>query len=71
MRLIPLIALASLSACASVSFSGCPVPRDYAPGFLQRAADELVALPPDSPLAQMIIDYQVLRDQVRACRASR
>ena len=36
--------------------------------ILTRAAEELVLLPQDSPIAEMIADYVVMRDQARVCR---
>ncbi|MEW5704934.1 MAG: hypothetical protein AB1781_10180 [Pseudomonadota bacterium] len=39
----------------------------YSQKFLARAADELDRLPPGSAIEQMLADYQVMRDQARAC----
>jgi hypothetical protein len=46
--------------------AACPPLASYPPEFQRRAAAEMEALPPGSPLAQMIVDYGRLRD---ACRA--
>jgi hypothetical protein len=39
----------------------------YSPDFLARAADELASLPAGSAIEQMLADYQVMREQARAC----
>jgi hypothetical protein len=39
----------------------------YSREFLARAAVELHSLPAGSAIEQMLADYQVMRDQVRAC----
>jgi hypothetical protein len=44
---------------------------EYSREFLARAADELNSLPPGSVIEQMLADYQVMRDQARACAAAR
>ena len=44
----------------------CPPLKAYPREFLLRAADELEALPENSPLSDLIVDYQGLR---AACRA--
>jgi hypothetical protein len=36
---------------------------------LARAADELASLPAGSAIEQMLADYQMMRDQTRACAA--
>jgi hypothetical protein len=61
-----------LSGCAGGSFETSP-PLDgfvkkYSQPFLNRAADELEELPPDSAVALMIADYGVLRAQLKASR---
>ena len=35
--------------------------------FLARTADQLDSLPAGSAIEQMLADYQVMRDQARAC----
>lgn len=40
---------------------------EYSREFLARAADELDSLPAGSAAEQMLGDYQVMRDQARAC----
>jgi hypothetical protein len=40
----------------------------YSREFLRRAAVELEKLPPGTAIDQMLSDYQVMRDQARACR---
>lgn len=39
----------------------------YSGEFLARAAVELEGLPPGAAIEQMLADYQVMRDQARAC----
>ncbi len=46
----------------------CPPVVDYTAADQARAADEVEALPEGTVIAQMLGDYAVLRDQVRACR---
>lgn len=41
---------------------------EYSREFQARAADELDLLSEDSAIAEMMIDYSVMRDQARACR---
>lgn len=46
----------------------CPTIRSYDQATLNRALAEYQRLPNGSAIKQMIGDYQVLRDRVRACR---
>jgi hypothetical protein len=41
----------------------------YSQAFLARAADEIEQLPTGAAIEQMLADYQVMRDQARACRS--
>ncbi len=70
-RLIALgTAMTFLAGCAMdhIEGGGClPVPA-YNRQFLAKAAEELRQLPPGASIEQMLADYQVMRDQVRACR---
>ena len=50
----------------SDSAPGPPVVA-YSRDLLARAADELDLLPAGSAIEQMLADYQVMRDQARAC----
>ncbi|MGZ8281890.1 MAG: hypothetical protein ACXWUN_02920 [Allosphingosinicella sp.] len=63
------IAASLLAGCATAPSNGAPCPPvvAYSREFLARAADELDVLPPGSAIEQMLIDYQVTRDQARAC----
>ena len=66
------IATSLLGGCATVvsdggSLGACPPVVGYSREFQARAAGELAVLPEDSAIAQMLSDYAVLRDQVRAC----
>lgn len=56
----------ALAACQTAG-DGCPPLVSYSPAEQKRAARELRALPKDSPLAVMIVDYKKTRD---ACRAA-
>lgn len=58
-----------LAGCATALSDGasCPPVVSYSREFLARAADELDRLPSGSAIEQMLADYQVMRDQVRAC----
>ncbi len=74
MRVLALLPIAAmlLSSCAGGSFEASP-PLDgfvkkYSQPFLNRAADELEALPADSAIAVMIADYGVLRKQIGAVK---
>jgi hypothetical protein len=55
--------------CATARSDGSPCPPvvAYSPDFLVRAAGELKSLPAGSAIEQMLADYQVMRDQARAC----
>lgn len=73
MKLLQACLVASLlllSGCATGNSdaSVCPRPITYDDAFLDRAADELDALPEGSAIAQMIEDYGVERERLRACR---
>jgi len=62
-----------LSGCATVSSDGsglatCPPVVEYSSEFQARAAEELALLPEGSAVAEMLADYAVMREQVRACR---
>jgi len=46
----------------------CPPVVEYSREFQARAAEELVLLPEDSAVAEMLADYAVMREQARACR---
>ena len=63
------IAASKLAGCATERSDGAPCPPvvAYSPEFLARAADELDVLPPGSAIEQMLADYQMIRDQARAC----
>ena len=62
----------SLTACATVASDSrvatvCPPVVEYSRDFQARAADELDLLPERSAIAEILSDYSVMRDQVRAC----
>jgi len=63
-----MIAINLLAACSGTISNPCPELIPYDPPIEDDAARELALLPNPSVIAQMIIDYQQLRDEVRACR---
>jgi len=72
MRVILLLPLL-LAACAdpaAVARNTCPPIKPYTTAEQQRAADELLKLPPGSMLGQMIVDYGRERAMLRACDAA-
>ncbi|KZE36566.1 hypothetical protein AVW15_00115 [Chelatococcus daeguensis] len=75
MRQLGVLAIATiwLSGCATVASDPrvatvCPPVVEYSRDFQARAADELDLLPEGSPIAEMLSDYSVMRDQARICR---
>ncbi|MFN7131168.1 MAG: hypothetical protein ACK4N5_03745 [Myxococcales bacterium] len=71
-RIAVLPLLLVLSGCAAVSSDGggfwaCPPVVEYGREFQARAADELILLPDDSAIAEMLSDYSVMRNQAKAC----
>jgi hypothetical protein len=63
------IATSFLAGCATARSDGggCPPVPVYSREFLARAARELQQLPPGAAIEQMLADYQVMREQARAC----
>ena len=73
MRMVLLLPLLLLAACAdpaAVAQNACPPIKPYTTAEQQRAADELLKLPPGSMLGQMIVDYGRERAMLRACDAA-
>jgi hypothetical protein len=69
------IVLLGIGACASrepgssvTSAAGCPPVRSYSDEFRKRAVAELDLLPANSAVEEMLTDYAVLRQQIRACQ---
>lgn len=64
------IATSLLAGCATAPSDSAPCPPivPYDRELLARAADELDRMPAGSVIEQMLADYQVMRDQARACR---
>lgn len=65
----------SLTGCATVASdlrvtTICPPVVEYSREFQARAADELNLLPEASAVQDMLTDYAVVRDQLRACKAA-
>jgi hypothetical protein len=68
-------ALLVLSACVSTGGSSqpqivhiCPIAPTYTSNFEKAAAQQLAALPPDSPLARMVVDYVAVRKEIKDCK---
>lgn len=55
----------SLSGCQSIPVSGCPPLVTYSAETQRLAAKELRALPKDSQVAKLVVDYGKMR---AACR---
>lgn len=70
MRALVLLLTAAvfLTGCETVvsEVAGCPQLRTYSPEVQAKAADELDALPPGSVLPDLIGDYAVMREELRA-----
>ena len=67
-----MIAMFSLSACAmarskAVTLGPCPPVIAYSRDMRARVADDLALLPEGSAIAEMLADYNVMREQTRAC----
>lgn len=67
------IAASLLAGCATGGSergvaAACPPVVEYSVEFQERAAAEVENLPTDSAVPEMLSNYAVLRDQVRACR---
>jgi hypothetical protein len=61
-----------LTGCATAGFdaggvAACPPVVEYSTEFQAQAAEELAMLPDGSAIVEMMGDYVVMRDQVRAC----
>ena len=61
-----------LNGCGTVRsehgrLATCPPVVEYGREFQARAADELARLPEGSAIAEMLADYSVIREQIRAC----
>jgi hypothetical protein len=76
-RMTGAVALLWVGACAgperatstaSATATGCPPLRSYSDEFRKRAVAELDLLPANSAVEEMLTDYAVLRQQVRACQ---
>ncbi len=67
------LALSLCAGCASGGFERgagalfCPALVAYPPEFSAQLAAETARLPEDSAILRALLDYAVLRDQVRAC----
>lgn len=68
------IALFGLGGCANGAGSAsnaavCPPLRSYSEDFRKRAVAEMELLPDKSAVEEMLTDYAVLRQQIRACQS--
>lgn len=64
------IAAISLTGCVTAGSEPvliCPPVVQYDRHTLNRAADEVEALPPGAALERMMADYSVMREQARIC----
>lgn len=66
------IATSLLSGCATVGSDRvvqgtCPPVVEYSREVQTRAAEELALLQEGSAIAEMLIDYAVMREQARVC----
>ncbi|WP_370571594.1 hypothetical protein [Phaeobacter sp. SYSU ZJ3003] len=52
---------------AAGGVAACPPVVEYSTEFQAQAAEELAMLPDGSAIVEMMGDYLVMRDQVRAC----
>jgi hypothetical protein len=70
------VVLLGIGACATrepggsaaSAAAGCPPVRGYSDEFRKRAVAELDLLPANSAVEEMLTDYAVLRQQIRACQ---
>lgn len=74
MRRLAVLATATslLTGCATVASEPrvatvCPPVVQYSRDLQARAAEELVQLPHGSVIGEMLSDYEVMRQQARAC----
>lgn len=71
---LPLAAPLALASCTTTRTAATPAAappaclavRAYTPDQLAAMAAAVRALPPDSPLRRMVVDYARLRDEARA-----
>lgn len=75
-RALPLLVIATLSltACATAPSRPavvCLPIAAYDRAFQARLADEIQRLPPGTALERAMLDFARLRDQARACAASK
>lgn len=66
------VATSWLTGCATAGFeanglAACPPVVEYSREFQARAAKEIARLPDRSAVVEMMGDYAVTRDQLRAC----
>jgi len=58
-----------LGNCGTASSdNACPPIAAYDRATMQQAAQDLAALPQDSPVVRMMEDYSVMRSQARLCK---
>lgn len=66
----PAAAAFLLAACTTAVKVQCPALREYSPAFMESAAAQIeaLAIPENSPVALLIVDYANLRAATRACQ---
>lgn len=64
------ILLLSTSSCAAGISDSCPPVVPYDQATQAAAADELKALPANSALGRMMVDYGIMRSEARACASA-
>lgn len=67
LRIALLTSLLLMSGCAG-AISSCPPLKAYSHEFQARLRAEIAEMQEGSATLQAIEDYEMLRDQVRACR---
>lgn len=65
------LALISLTACAAVNSNpacACPPIKYYAREFQRKLAAEIEAAPQEAVFPEVVMDYAMLRAELRVCR---
>lgn len=66
MRVLALLAAFLVAGCLKTVVSEAPPLVEYDQATLNQLADEIEAAPPGAVWPRFIVDYRVLRDQIRA-----
>lgn len=74
MKSVAICVMLVLSACTSpettLQANVCPVPEYWSSQDQTALASSLAPLPPDSPIIRLALDWQEMRDKLRACRSN-